>query len=254
MRFLLQDLYYRLETINVTISGSGSIPAGEYKDVSVSGSGRLYGLVKCDNFYTSGSACGESIECAECFEISGSTSFSGEISAEFVGVSGSLSCGSINCEGEVEISGSAKCAENIECDILSVYGLIEVDAVKAEKTKIRGVINCDGLLNSNIIDVKFDRGMNIGRILGCKISILKEKSKKLVEKLPVISRFFKKVYGNVCVEDSIEGDEIELENVICPCVTGRVVRIGAGCGIGLVQYEEEIEISPDAKVEKSEKI
>ena len=40
-----------------------------------------------------------------------------------------------------------------------------------------------------------------------------------------------KVNGSVCAlsREINEGDEIELENVICPCVTGRVVRIGAGC-------------------------
>ena len=241
--------------MNMTISGSGNIPAGEYKNVSISGSGRLQGLVKCESFYTAGSSQGEDIECAECFEVSGSSSFSGGIAAEFVGVSGSLSCGSISSEGEVEISGSASCGENIECDILSVYGLINVEgSVKAERARVNGVINCKGTLNAEIIDIRLERKMDIGDIRGCKISIITQKIKKFGENLPIISRFIKKINGKVCVKGSIEGDEITLENVICPTVEGRIVKIGAGCEIGLVQYGEEIEISDDARVERVEKL
>ena len=241
--------------MNMNISGSGSIPAGEYKEISISGSGKLHGFIRCENFGTSGSSAGESIECIECFQVSGSSSFSGSISAEFVGVSGSLSCGEIDAEGEVEISGSAKCGKNIKCDILSVSGSIKVGGgVEAEKVKIKGVIDCAGLLNSDIIEIKFDRGMNIGSIGGCKIRITRENRRKFAEKLPIISAFVKKVKDNVCVETFVEGDEIALECVTCPRVTGRVVSIGAGCEIDLVQYEEAVEISEDAKVGRTEKI
>ena len=36
--------------------------------------------------------------------------------------------------------------------------------------------------------------------------------------------------------------------------TGRYIMIGEGCDIDLVQYSENIEISPKAKVKKCEKI
>ncbi len=240
--------------MNMTISGSGNIPAGEYKEISISGSGRLHGFVRCENFYTAGSSEGESIECFECFQVSGSSSFSGKISAEFVGVSGSLSCDEIESEGEVEVSGSAKCDGKVKCDILSVSGSIKVGKVEADKVKIRGVINCDGLLNADILDIKFDREMNIGSIGGSKITIIRENRRKIGERIPLFSLFVKKANGNVCVDDSVEGDEIALEYVNCPRVTGRVVSIGAGCDIDLVEYEDTVEISPDAKVGKTEKI
>jgi hypothetical protein len=56
------------------------------------------------------------------------------------------------------------------------------------------------------------------------------------------------------VKESIEGDEIALEAVSAKSVTGRVVAIGEGCHIQLVQYSESIEISPDAHVERQERI
>jgi hypothetical protein len=58
----------------------------------------------------------------------------------------------------------------------------------------------------------------------------------------------------VSVSGSVEGDDIALEGVTCPRVTGRIVAIGAGCHVDLVQYSEKIEVSPDAKVGRTEQI
>lgn len=242
--------------MNMHISGSGNIPAGEYEKVSVSGSARLHGLVRCNSFATSGSSAGESIECSEGFKISGSSAFSGNVSAGYIGISGSFSCGGeLISSGKIICSGGAKCEKSIKCDELSVSGSIKVGLdVEAERIKIDGVIDCKGLLNAEDIEIKFDKGMDIGSIGGSKIIIIKEPKRKFGERLPLLSSLVKKVNGNVHVEGSIEGDEIALEAVTCPRVTGRVVAVGAGCDIDLVQYSDQIEVSPDARVGKTEKI
>ena len=242
--------------MNMHISGSGNIPAGEYEKVSVSGSARLHGLVRCNSFATSGSSAGESIECSEDFKISGSSAFSGNVSAGYIGISGSFSCGGeLISSGKIICSGGAKCEKSIKCDELSVSGSIKVGLdVEAEKIKIDGVIDCKGLLNAEDVEIKFDKGMDIGSIGGSKIIIIKEPKRKLCERLPLFSSLVKKINGNVHVEGSIEGDEIALEAVTCPRVTGRVVAVGAGCDIDLVQYSDQIEVSPDARVGKTEKI
>ena len=242
--------------MNMHISGSGNIPAGEYEKVSVSGSARLHGLVRCNSFATSGSSAGESIECSENFKISGSSAFSGNVSAGYIGISGSFSCGGeLISSGKIICSGSAKCEKSIKCDELSVSGSIKIgEDVEAEKIKIDGIINCSGLLNAEDVEIKFDKGMDIGSIGGSKIIIIKEPKRKFGERLPLLSSLVKKINGNVHVEGSIEGDEIALESVTCPRVTGRVVAVGAGCDIDLVQYSDQIEISPDARVGKTEKI
>ena len=43
---------------------------------------------------------------------------------------------------------------------------------------------------------------------------------------------------------SIEGDDIELENVEADIVRGKYVRIGHGCRIGTVEYGENLEAEP----------
>jgi hypothetical protein len=58
----------------------------------------------------------------------------------------------------------------------------------------------------------------------------------------------------VIVSSAIEGDNLTLEYVTCPRVTGRVVTIGKGCVIDLVQYSDSLDISPKAKCGKTEKI
>ena len=43
---------------------------------------------------------------------------------------------------------------------------------------------------------------------------------------------------------TIEGDDIELENVEAEIVRGKYVRIGHGCRIGTVEYGENLEAEP----------
>ena len=242
--------------IDMRISGSGSIPSGEYNKVSVSGSGHLVGKVRCVSFSSSGSSKGEDIECTESFEVSGSSRFSGNIEATDIKISGSLDCrGELIANEGFSTSGSTQCGKSIKCEHLLVSGSLKAEGdIEAETVKVGGTVNCEGLLNAESIEIKFDRGMNIGSIGGSKIVIVSEKGIKFFQRLPLFSALAKSATKGVNVNSSIEGDEVALEYVTCPRVTGRVVAIGQGCNIDLVQYSEDIEISPDAKVGKTEKI
>lgn len=240
----------------MNISGSGKIPAGEYEKISVSGSGRLYGHVRSVYLKSSGSLTGESLECIEGITLSGSSAFSGEVKAETIWISGSFSCDeNVTADGNFICSGSAKCKKNLETNKLKLSGSLDVgEDIEAENVKAEGTLCCAGLLNADTIEIKFDKGMIIGSIGGSNISIIRNKRRKIAEKLPLFSPIIKKINRSVYVETSIEGDEILLEDVTCPRVTGRVVIIGKGCEVDLVQYSECVEISPDAMVGKTEKI
>ena len=238
--------------IDMRRSGSGNIPSGEYNKISVSGVGHLIGRVRCEAFSSSGSIKGNDIECKVGFTVSGSARFSGKIEAKNIKVSGSL-----NCEGDLIAresfisSGSVECGKVARCEQITVSGSLKTSGdIEAESVKIDGTVNCAGLINAESIEIKFDRGMTIGSIGGGKIVVLPEKALKAAKKLipfPTLSR-------GVNVSTSIEGDEITLECVSCPKVTGRAVTIGQGCNIDLVQYSESIKISPNATVGKVAKI
>ena len=105
--------------MNMRISGKGSIPAGEYEKISVSGSGRLFGTILCASLTSSGTLNGESIKCQGVIKSAGTTRFSGNIYTEALKASGSFSCdGNIEAEENISISGSARCGGNIKCESL----------------------------------------------------------------------------------------------------------------------------------------
>lgn len=228
-----------MEAMDVRISGSGVITAGEYNDVKVCGSGKLSGLIRCVNFSSSGSAGGDAeIIASGDVKCSGSAKIEKGITAKNVKTSGALSCdGDVKC-GTFKVSGSAKVGGGIEAD----------------EIKLSGEITCGGLMNAEKMEIDAERG-TIDSIGGGTIIITQKKSAKKTFRLPL----FTKLAGatgtsDVTVKNSIEGDTIAIEGVRTPKVVGRVVAIGAGCDIDLAQYSEEIEINDNAKVGRYEKI
>lgn len=220
--------------MDMRIAGKGNVPSGEYENIKISGNCRLYGNVRCTLFKASGTSKGESIECLEKFKTSGNTTFTGSIKAKNIRSSGSLSC---VCREENE----AKNENNIKCDALSISGKLRIDGnIEAENVKIEGALDCKGLINAESIILNADGKMNVGSIGGASIKI----------KRKLISIFKRKII----VQASIEGDNISLNHVICPKVTGCNVVIGKGCNIDLVQYSDGIKISKRAKIGKIEKI
>lgn len=214
-------------------SGAGTIPGGEYDKVKVSGSAKLSGDVRCTSLSASGAFGGSgSIVCSGDIHVSGSTSIDGPISAGELKASGAFKCRGLR-GGDLHISGAAR-----------VDGDMEGDSIR-----VSGSINCSGLVNADRIEIHIEGTCSAGSIGGSEIHIYSESR-------PVgLSRIFgKNRAGTMNVTESIEGDDVYLEGVNCPSATGRSVTIGPGCRIGLVQYSEKAEISPDALVDDCRKV
>lgn len=167
-----------------------------------------------------------------------------------------MSCkGNLSIEEKATISGSASIGGSLKCRRLAASGKISVGAdAQAEIVDISGSINCAGLLNGEEITIRHNQGMHIGSIGGSKIIICRDIKTNVKRRLPLISSLIKNNTESVRIENFIEGDFIALENVVAPTVSGRIVAVGENCVIDLVRYSEQIEISPDAKVLKTEKI
>ena len=237
---------------SMNISGSGSIPAGEYEEISVSGSGKLFGLVKCTSFSSAGFSGGEHIECTEKMKNTGKTKFSGNVKIKNLSTAGDFSCGGdVNAIEGISVVGSFNAKGSVYANNLSVAGVAKIgEDGEAEKISVNGSLKCAGLVNAESVDIRFDSGVEIGSLGGGKVVISMHKVKKFFKRLPLLSSAMR----NAKIATAIEADEIEIDNVSCPRITGRSVAIGEGCVIDLVQYSESIDISPNAKVEKSEKI
>lgn len=242
--------------MDMKISGSGHIAAGEYENISVSGSAKLGGFIRCLSLHCSGSAhCEGDLEAQKNVKVSGSAHFDQNVSAQDIGISGSAVIdGNCTSTKDMQISGSMRCGGDIKGNIIHISGSIRVTNMEGEDIHISGKLTCPGLLNAENIDIKmFGSTSEIGSIGGSNIRVTVERNH------PEVTRLISKLLGRhghvgLTVKESIEGDDISLEKVTAKIVTGRTVAIGEGCHIDLVQYSETIEISPDAYVGRQERI
>lgn len=241
--------------MDMHISGSGKIPAGEYDAIKISGSGSLHGLVRCNSMSVSGSVHGETLYCKENVRISGSAHFSGDLTTADLVISGSAHTqGSIIASGEIKLAGGVNCERNLKAGTLIVAGGINVGGdIEAETARMHGGICCPGLLNAEEIEIETDGHTKIGSIGGSKVVITKKNGKSGKKRLALFSKISGKHHVTQ-IEQAIEGDDIAIENVTCPRVSGRVVAIGEDCEIELLQYSESYEIHEKAKVGKIERI
>ncbi len=241
--------------MDMKISGAGTVPAGEYDVIKISGSGNIGGKVKCTELHISGSASADdSVECTGEIHISGACNFDGDIVTRSLHVSGGFNCdGSITAIDNAHFSGGINVDGSLKCGTLEVHGGLNVDEdIEAEIASIHGSINCDGLLNAETLEINTKDGCVIGSIGGSRI-ITRYNPRKFFKNLITIHIKDKRVNG-IEVQQSVEGDEIDIEYVTCPRVSGRTVKIGEGCEIELLQYSERYEIHEKAKVGKIEKI
>lgn len=241
--------------MDMNISGSGMITSGEYENIGISGSAKGEGLISCKNFFCSGSAkLNGELRCEGKISASGSFHAKKNISAGEIFASGSVKVdGDCKVKEKLSVSGSCAFAGDIKCNVLKASGRISAKNVEVENADIEGKINAEGLINAEQVKIEFESGGSAENIGGGRIIIFPRTHSKPIARLPLISKI---IAGANCftVKDSIEGDEIALENVTAEKVSGRVVAIGAGCRISSVKYGETIEISPDAEVGTYEKI
>lgn len=244
----------------MNISGSGRVSAGEHNEkISISGSGKIDGNIRCIALHCSGSVKGEgNIVCAEDVRVSGSAHFDKSVSADIISVSGSVKVGGgVNAKTAIKISGSFGCGGSLKAALLSCSGSVDIGGeAEADEIRISGRINCAGLLNAEKVEIRMD-GFNvnskIGSIGGSEIKIHNDRKGEKISRMPLLSKLVGSG-GKVIVDELVEGDIVAVECVKAPRVVGRVVAIGADCEIDLVQYSEEIEIHPDAKIGKYEKV
>lgn len=242
--------------MDMKIAGSGQIGPGEYENINISGSGKILGAVKCENLSISGSASGTAVECRNDIKISGSCSFSEDIIANNVKIAGSFKCGGkFYTTGEMKCAGSAKFEKDLKCSKLEIAGSIHInEGIEAETVLASGKIKCSGLINAEKITINIENSISeIGSIGGSTLSIKKKHYKDICARLPILKCFYK-TNGKVIISNEIECDVIDIEATTAPKVTGRIVKIGDDCEIDTVQYSESVDISPKAKVGKTEKI
>ena len=222
------------EKMDMRISGSSTMPGGEYDRVSISGSGTVQGDLRCQSLSCSGSARVQGdVDCAGEVRSSGSSKVTGSITCESLSCSGAMKVSGSLEGGEVGVSGCLETAD-IRCQELRCSGVLNVSGgVEAETARISGVADIPGLLNAETVEIAANRGIRIGSIGGGSIRIYKP------TQVSLLGLF----HGSVsCAQvGDIEGDDVDLEYTQADVVRGRRVRIGEGCSIGRVEYSESLD-------------
>ena len=242
------------EHIDMKISGSSSMPGGEYRRVSISGAGKVQGSLKCEELHCSGAAkVHGDVDCAGELRTNGAGKVDGSARCGSLSASGAFSAQTVQVEGLASVSGSLRTEQALTADELRASGSLEAGSVhcralrssgacrvsgdvEAETAVLSGAVEIGGLLNAETVEISANRAVRIHAIGGGSIHILQKDT-------AVILGLFRTTPGHARI-GSIEGDDIELENVEADIVRGKYVRIGHGCRIGTVEFGENLEAEP----------
>ena len=180
------------EKRNMKISGSGSMPGGEFDKVSVSGAGKVDGSLRCEELNCSGSAkiagnarVAERLHCSGSVKVEGDVGCSGEMhvsgafqcggdaaAQEFHG-SGATRIGGELSGGELHVSGVLHAA-GVHCTELRASGSLDIDGgVEAERAALSGLVKIGGLLNAEKLEFYPAGHCEVGDIGGADIRVLR---------------------------------------------------------------------------------
>lgn len=139
------------------ISGVGTVVAGDYGDISISGSGKIVGDISC-----------------EALRVSGSCKSEGVINATSIRSSGSIRCEKDVISDDISISGSGKFEGDVKVKRMSVSGSFKSEEhyLNAERINISGSLKNELEINAELIEVSGK--IDAKEIVGTTINILKE--------------------------------------------------------------------------------
>ena len=243
------------EQIDMKISGSSTMPGGEYERVSISGAGKIKGDLRCASLHCSGAAKIQGdVDCTGEIRSSGAGKIEGSAQCESLSSSGAFSVGAgLTVQTLVAGSGSLQVAEQLTADEIRSTGSLDAGCIhcrafscsgfckvsgdlEAETAVLTGAAEIGGLLNAETVEISANRAVRISAVGGSSIRILRKDAASFLGLFRT---------GSGCAKiGSIEGDEIELEAVEAEIVRGRNVRIGEGCRIGCVEYSGTLTADP----------
>ncbi|MEI8200127.1 MAG: polymer-forming cytoskeletal protein [Eubacteriales bacterium] len=238
---------------DLKIDGSGSAPGGEYNSVKINGAGRITGDVVCREFRINGSGNVDGNIDMQDGKINGTGTIDGNIKAKLLKITGSGQVrGSISGDN-IYVSGSVTIGENLDVQKIKIEGSAKVGHdCNAENFHSDGTFEISGLLNADDITIKLYHSKSRAKEIGggrISVSVGSDAGFNVLKTIFTLG-----MYNPVLEADSIEGDEIVLENTTAKVVRGTNVTVGKGCNIGLVEYKGYLLKTGDAKVGEEKKI
>lgn len=238
---------------DLKIGGSGSAPGGEYNSVKINGTGRIIGDISCREFRINGSGNVDGNLTADDCRISGTGTVDGNIKAKQFKVSGSGQVRGTVSGDNLTISGSVTIGESLNMQKIKIEGSAKIaHDCNAESFNSDGSFEINGLLSADEVTIKlYHSKSKVREIGGGRIRVTTGPS----EGFNVLKTIFTLgMYNPILEVDTVEGDEIYLENTTAKVVRSTNVTIGRGCNIELVEYKGVFQQIGDGKVGEERKI
>ncbi len=216
-------------------------------DVTINGAGRMQGEIDCVSLKINGAGQADGNVRAQKIVVNGSGTFGKQVQAEEMIVNGDSSIalgagiGALKVKGRLSIGGGLAAHEVDVRGELKVGGDIETDTLTGE-----GAFTAAGMINVGVMDIRVWGSSRATEIGGETIRVGAARG---------FGQTIMSIFGEKrLVADSIEGDEISLENTTAKVVRGVKVTIGMGCNVELVEYTESYDRAADSLVGEARKI
>ena len=211
-------------TNDVRIAGVGSSSGGTFRDVTVAGVGTIEGDIECRTFKVGGMADVHGSVKAETINIGGVANFAGDVAAESFKVGGTADVRGKLTGGKVKVGGMITVAGGVDVQRVDLRGAFTIEGdCQAEVFDGRGAFKIHGLLNAGTVDVQLWGRCEVREIGGERINVRQ-------------GRGFAFFLEQHLYTDTIEADEVRLEDTTAKVVRGDTVEVGPGCQIELVEY------------------
>jgi len=221
--------------MDLKIYGQGSSAGGMFDDVIIKGTGQINGYLDCFNYKVYGNSEIDGNLNANVVEIKGKAEFGGDLKAKIMKI-----------QGEVAIKG------DLFLDQSLITGNIKCNGdFNSEKFVLEGGFRIKGLLNAGMIDINMYWPCNVREIGGTEIKVKKDEKFSF---LGIKNIIMPNSSNKLLKTDTIEADEIYLENTHAKTVRGNNIIIGPECKIELVEYKESFKKDDKSEVNKFKKI
>jgi cytoskeletal protein CcmA (bactofilin family) len=231
---------------DLTMNGSGSSSGGMFQKVKINGDATISNDLDCIELRVNGTNRIMGNVIAKHIKVNGMSVIEGSVDSETLNINGQIDIGGDLSVRQLKIHGKSDIGGNLTGDRLEVGGEITVQMdCEAETFNAKGAFTIGGLLNAGNIEIHLYGPCKVREIGGETIQIKSTGFGFSIQK--IIQSLFPNFEKRLTV-DTIEGDDIYLENTTAKYVRGNRVTIGPGCEITSIEYKDHFEQDKGAKI------
>jgi cytoskeletal protein CcmA (bactofilin family) len=239
---------------DLRIVGDNSAPGGTYNNAKIIGDSIVNGDLDCSNFKCVGNTRIEGNVKADNTRIVGSLSVTGSLQSDEIRIAGNVETNGDVKSKDIVLRGGMDVRGGLKADNMRLVGYTTIKKnCEAETFRSEGPLTIVGLLNADEIDIRIYSRCKVAEIGGGRIQARRGHYSKLGN---LIKSFFTlgDLFKGKLIADTIEGDEIRLEDTKAKMVRGKKVFIGDGCEIDMLEYADECRIAGRSTVREKRRI